>query len=336
MRLLSRAKSFYLNVLIDKKQKVKISSVDDLNKTDVSYAQRVINENFTFDSKPRDEETGNEIAVNNEFVIDYLILERKLSSYHGRDLWKYVEKFVNSREYTRILSIGSGPAAVEMEIAKNFTSGYQLDCIDLNKNLVEFATQKANEQGMHFNPIVGDVNTMDFDSKYDLIMVVAALHHFVSLEDVFFNINRALKPNGEFVTYEPVCRSGMFLYRSQRILLGLIFCLLPAKYRVNHQDYPGEKKVDRFYNEFDRSGWTFECIRSGDIPKLLKHYFTIKHWGRGMTFLRRVSDTLYGPNYNYDNRKDRILAKSLCWLDRVVRFLHIAPVEGLFFIGKKK
>lgn len=336
MRVLSRIKSFYINVLIDKSQNVPIKCIDDFEKTDVSYEQRIQNENWTFENKPRDEETGNEIAIGNQFVIDYLILERRLSAYKGQDLWKYVENFVNNRKFTKILSIGSGPAAVEMEIAQRFSSDYQLDCIDLNDKLIKFATEKAQKQGLNFRPIVGDVNEMKFDKEYDLIMVVAALHHFVTLENVFENICKALKPNGEFVTYEPICRSGMFLHRRQRWLLAAVFMLLPAKYRVNHQDYPGEKRVDRLFNEYDRSGWTFECIRSGDIAPLLKINFKVKHWGRGMTFLRRVSDSIYGQNYNWEDKRDRRLAKLLCWLDRVVRFFHLVPVEGLFFIGKKR
>ena len=336
MRVFSRIKSFYINVLIDKSQNVPITCIDDFDKTDVSYEQRIQNENWTFENKPRDEETGNEIAIGNQFVIDYLILERRLSAYKGRDLWKYVENFVNNRKFTKILSIGSGPAAVEMEIAQHFSSDYQLDCIDLNEKLIKFATENAQKRGLNFRPIVGDVNEMKFEKEYDLIMVVAALHHFVTLEIVFENICKALKPNGEFVTYEPVCKSGMFLFPRQRFLLGLIFSILPAKYRVNNQDHPEGKKLDRFYNEFDRSAWTFECIRSGDIPALLKRYFRVKHWGRGMTFLRRVSDSVYGANYNFKNKKDRFVARLLCFLDRFVRFFHLLPIEGLFFIGKKR
>jgi len=335
MRTSSFIKQFYAEVLTDKEPPVAIKCIDDIGKTEVSYEQRIKNENWTFDNKPRDENTGNEIAVDNHFVIDYLILERKLSAYRGQDLWKYIENFVNNRKFTRILSIGAGPAAVEREIAANFTSDYQLDCIDINEELVNFATKKAQSDGLNFHPIVGDANDMAFDEEYDIIMVVAALHHFITLEELFHRIGKALKPDGEFVTYEPICRNGMFLFRSQRIILGLIFSLLPSKYRLNHQDYPESKKIDRFYHEYDRSGWTFECIRSGDIANLLKENFDVKHWGRGTTFLRRVSDSLYGPNYEFNNKKDRLIIKILCLTDRFVRFLRLAPIEGLFFIGKK-
>ena len=333
---INKIKDAYRKIIIDHHQDVAIKSIDDIKKTSVSYEQRVVNENWTFDNKPRDKETGNEIAINNHFVIEYLILERKLSAYKNMDLWKYAAHFVNSRKFTKILSIGSGPCAIEMEIAKNFKSNYRWDCVDLNENLITFATTKANSLGLKLNPIVGDINQLNFKEDYDLIVAVASLHHFITLEDLFNKLNKALKKDGEFLTYEPICRSGMFLFRSQRILLALIFLFLPKKYRTNHQDYPGEKKVDRFYYEYDRSGWTFECIRSGDIASLLKENFKIKHWGRGMTFLRRVSDTLYGPNYNWNNKKDRMIAKILCYIDRMCRKLHILPIEGLFFIGKKK
>lgn len=336
MGLKTKIAKFYSRVIKDHHQEVRITGIEDIAKTSVSYEQRIQNENQTFDLKPRDAETGNEVAVNNHFVIEYLVLERKLSAYQGRDLWKYVEHFVNNRKFTKILSIGSGPCAVEMEIAQNFTADYHMDCLDLNENLINFATAKAKHKKFNLNPMIADVNEIAFEEEYDLIMAVASLHHFITLENIFQKINRALKPDGEFVTYEPICRSGMFLYRRQRWLLAVLFMLLPAKYRVNHQDYPGEKRVDRLFNEFDRSGWTFECVRSGDIAPILKKKLKVKHWGRGMTFLRRVSDSIYGQNYRWEDKKDRRVAKILCWVDRFVRFFHLVPVEGLFFIGKKR
>ena len=140
MKIVNFFREFNAKILRDQCQQVKITCIDDFKKTAVSYKQRIINENWTFDTKPRDADTGNEIAVNNQFVLEYLTLERRLSSYKNMDLWKYVENFVNSRKYTKILSIGAGPAAVEQEIAVNFKSkNYQLDCIDLNEKLVKYA-----------------------------------------------------------------------------------------------------------------------------------------------------------------------------------------------------
>ena len=74
MSLISKIKSGYRKVLKDHHQAVPITCIDDLNKTEISYEQRVVNENWTFDEKPRDSESGNEIAINNDFVIQFLIL----------------------------------------------------------------------------------------------------------------------------------------------------------------------------------------------------------------------------------------------------------------------
>lgn len=71
-------KEFISNIILDKSQPVPIKTVEDVAKTPISYEQRILNENWTFDNKPRDTETGNEIAINNDFVIKYLILERYL------------------------------------------------------------------------------------------------------------------------------------------------------------------------------------------------------------------------------------------------------------------
>lgn len=328
-------KKFYVKVLKDHHQDVPIKSISDFRKTSVSYEQRVANELWTFDEKPRDIDTGHESSLGNHFVLEFLVLERRLSAYDGKDLWSYAVDFINSRPYTKVLSIGSGTCAVEMEIAKQLESDYVIDCLDLNEKLINWATATANQKGLKLNPLVGDLNTLNIVEEYDLIIAMSCLHHFVELEELFEKINVALKQEAEFITYEPVCRSGMFLFKRQRLLLAILFLFLPKRFRVNHQDYPGQKPINRFYNEYDRSGWSFECIRSGDIPALLKANFIVKHYGRGMTFLRRVSDSLYGPNYDWTNRTDRLVGRSLMIIDRVVRKLHLSPIEGLFFIGCK-
>jgi SAM-dependent methyltransferase len=333
--MFSQIKKFYEKVLKDHYQSVSIKSIEDFANTSVSYEQRVANELWTFDEKPRDIDTGHESSMGNHFVLEFLVLERRLSACDGKDLWSYAVNFINNRSFTKVLSIGSGTCAVEMEIAHQLESDYVIDCLDLNEKLINWATSTAKQKGLNLNPLVGDLNTLNIEEGYDLIIAMSCLHHFVELEELFKKVNLALKQDAEFITYEPVCRSGMFLFKRQRLLLAILFLLLPKRFRINHQDYPGQKPVNRFYNEYDRSGWTFECIRSGDIPALLKANFKVKHYGRGMTFLRRVSDSLYGPNYDWTKRTDRLLGKSLMIIDRIVRKLHLSPIEGLFFIGSK-
>ncbi len=335
-RWLHRVGRFYDRVIRDHHQPVPIRTVADVARTPVSYEQRIINENWTFDTKPRDAESGHEAAPGNLFVFKYLNLERRLSACHGRDMWQFVPHVANGRQHTRILSIGCGTCATEMEIAQQITRPYVIDCMDLNAALIGWATQQAQARGLNLRPMVADLNEVTFTERYDLVMIHAALHHFIELEQVCERINDALTDDGYFVTYEPVMRSGMFLFRRTRIFLGLLFLLLPARLRVNHQDYPGETRVDRVYYEYDRSGWTFESIRSGDIPDVLRQYFRVVHFGRGMTFLRRVSDTLYGPNYDLGTWRDRIITDALCWLDRFCRATRLLPPEGLFFIGQRR
>ena len=329
-------KNFYEIVVKDQQQLVQIKSIDDFKKTAVSYEERVINENKIFDEIPRDSVTGNEIAIDNTFVYKFLILERQISSYKSKDYWQFIADVVNKRDFTRILSVGSGPCAVEMEIAQNCFRPYQMDCLDLNENLIKSATKLAQERGLNLKPMVADLNEIKFSEKYDLVIICAALHHFVELERVFSRLHDALAVDGLFVTYEPVMRSGMFLHPATRLFLGVLFLFLPARLRINNADYPGDKRVDRYYKEYDRSGWSFECIRSGDIPNLLRQYFSTVHFGRGMTFLRRVSDNVYGQNYRAERIGDRVLMGFLCWVDRFMRATRLLKSEGVFFIGALK
>ena len=85
-RLGRKIRRFQELVLQDHHQPVAIRTIADVALTPVSYEQRVLNENWTFDNKPRDPQTGHEAAPNNMFVFKYLILERRLSAYRGMDL----------------------------------------------------------------------------------------------------------------------------------------------------------------------------------------------------------------------------------------------------------
>jgi hypothetical protein len=55
-----------------------------------------------------------------------------------------------------------------------------------------------------------------------------------------------------------------------------------------------------------------------------------------MTFLRRVSDSIYGANYRLETRRDLLIAEILCWIDRFFRATHLLRPEGLLFIGSRR
>ena len=94
-------REFYETVVKDHHQPVHIRTVEDFKKIDVSYEQRIINENWTFDTKPRDETTGNEIAIDNMFVYKYLLLERRLAAYRGMDYWDFQSKRLHKDTFGR-------------------------------------------------------------------------------------------------------------------------------------------------------------------------------------------------------------------------------------------
>ena len=87
--MIDAIKKFYIKVLKDHHQSVPIKSISDFTKTSASYEQRVANELWTFDEKPRDVDTGHESSLGNHFVLEFLVLERKLSAFDGKDLWSY-------------------------------------------------------------------------------------------------------------------------------------------------------------------------------------------------------------------------------------------------------
>ena len=110
----------------------------------------------------------------------------------------------------RILQVGSGDGLTGVQLAH---CGHRVTGVEISPKSVEVARERARIEGVDAEFVVGNVVTDDIwdDSAYDVIWCEAVLHHLVGdLDTVIAGAYRALRPDGLFVSKEPLALPPWF------------------------------------------------------------------------------------------------------------------------------
>lgn len=236
-----------------------------------------------------------------------------------------------------ILSIGSGPGGVELSIASQLAdTDYGVQCLDLNPKLIELGSGRARQEGLRVDFAIQDINDIALKpEQFDVIMCHASLHHLLNLEHVFYEINRALKFNGELVIVDIVTRNGYLMWNETFEVVRGLWCVLPRRLRYNHTSY-STRQLDEEYENRDYGSGSMECIRSEAIIPLLDEYLERKVLVPSMSISRRFFDTMYGPNYDLSKALDRSIVEFIWELD--VHYINTGTLkpETVFGVYTKK
>ena len=91
-------------------------------------------------------------------------------SYHKNNPVTLVEDWLPSLPVGKALDVACGPGRNAILLAQ---TGYQVDAIDISREGLNQARQKAENQGLNINWIEHDLDeTYQFDKDYDLIIVL--------------------------------------------------------------------------------------------------------------------------------------------------------------------
>lgn len=109
---------------------------------------------------------------------------------------RFINRYVQSG--AKVLDIGGGPGRYSLYLAKK---GCDVTLFDLSDGNVNFAMEKAKEQKLSINTIVGDARYADAltDEKYDHVLLMGPMYHLLEEKDRVKAVNSALnllKPNG--------------------------------------------------------------------------------------------------------------------------------------------
>jgi len=115
----------------------------------------------------------------------------------------YLSAKIGIKDGDKVLDVGCGVGGPAREIAK--FSGAHITGLNNNDYQIERATRYAAKEGMsnQLNFVKGDFMQMSFpDNSFDCVYAIEATVHAPSLEGVYSQIFRVLKPGGVFGVYE--------------------------------------------------------------------------------------------------------------------------------------
>jgi SAM-dependent methyltransferase len=163
-------------------------------------------------------------------------------------LWKYffneISKLCNFNGCIDVCEPMCGYAEGKTIIEKYFYAPINYEGFDISDNLLE----KARKKNIGINIYKADVRTYIPSKKYDVIIIIGALHHvFKDVNSILFNIRRAIKENGIFINFEPT-NNFYFIGKIRNII-----------YRYNSFfDYQTEKGFNLSYlnSAYKKSGFS--------------------------------------------------------------------------------
>ena len=251
-----------------------------------------------------------------------------------RNLYQYVARHVRGRKMVEILGLGSGACGNELDgiapLLRQDGCDVTLACVDVNEKVLEQAADASRDRGIRFRPVVQDVNRMALgDNQYDVIVAYASLHHFLNLDHVAREINRALRPGGVFVTVDIPTRNGYLMWDETLDAVNAIWRILPPKYKIDHTGFAEPTFVEKYTN-IDYSVNTFECINSEAILPALRRYLREVVFVPAFSIARRFFDTKFGPNYDLREPLDLAIFNFIMQFDRYYLAAEILKPETFF------
>lgn len=251
-----------------------------------------------------------------------------------RNLYQYVARHVTGMSTVELLGLGSGACGNELNgiapLLAERSCQLCISCVDINPAVLEEASEQASKRGIRFEGKVQDANQISLEpDRYDVIVAYASLHHFIKLDHIAYEINRALRQNGIFVTVDIPARNGYYMWSETSEIVNAIWKVLPAKFKIAHVGYREPTYVASYETKYSSllarlsakllparlSGANFECVNSEAIlPALRKHLRKI-HFVPAFPIARRFFDTKFGPNFDWNQSIDRAIFEFIMQLD---------------------
>jgi arsenite methyltransferase len=119
--------------------------------------------------------------------------------------------FLQIKKCEKILDLGSGRGDESIEVAKLTGIDGLVIGLDLTKEMVDFANEKAKNKNIkNVKFIEGDIEKLPFENEYfDGVMSNCVINHAKSKVKVFEEINRVLKTGGRFVISDAVTKNEL-------------------------------------------------------------------------------------------------------------------------------
>lgn len=247
----------------------------------------------------------------------------------------------NPTRLVSAVSFGSGNCDTEVALAQavldKSVENFRIDCLDLNPEMLRRGETLAGSKGVagYLGFIEADINTWQFDERYDVAIANQSLHHFVELETLFDKIKSAIDPDGVFITHDMIGRNGHMRWPEALVAIHEIWRKMPDRYKYNGQ----LKRFEKEFDNWDCSKGSFEGIRAQDILPLLIENFHFEVFFAFTNLIDVFIDRSFGPNLDPGNPEDlafvdrvacldeKLLDKGLITPTHLVAAMRLTPVE---------
>ena len=238
----------------------------------------------------------------------YLAIHIKTLGYKSiQDIYfQHCKQAIITKPPARFCSIGAGNCDLEVNLVKRLVKAgfndFTFECIDVNQNMLDRGIKKSQELGLekHLQFQATDLNSWQDRRKYDVILAIQCLHHFVELETIFQNVSDNLEDNGYFITHDMIGRNGHQRWPETLKIVRDFWQQLPEKYKFNHRN----QQIEETFINRDFSQHNFEGIRAQDVLPLLTQTFNFElfvFWGGAIDpFISRAFGHNYDPNISRD------------------------------------
>lgn len=247
-------------------------------------------------------------------------INRRITGDETLDWLTYVLQKYFQKPVERAISLGCGEGGLERHVLSAGAVNV-FDAYDASHGAIENAKKAARDLGLleRVNYVVADLNNFKArEGAYDAVFASMSIHHIQSLESVFDEVRRALKPSGLFVMCEYIGPTKFQLHPLQHKLVNDLLRILPAHYRHVIVEGQVTDEVKREYRllplEWFEKNDPSEAVRSAEIMPVLRNYFrVIEFKSYGGTLLHCLLENIVG---NFDDSKEDDRA----WLDKLVYF----------------
>lgn len=234
----------------------------------------------------------------------------------------YVTTFFKNKTDLKILSLGSGSCAHEIELA-SYPNFSEITCVDINQANLDLGASIANKKGLkNLKFLCADVNLYDLPQNYyDLVIFNDSLHHFQNVENLLSTkIKDCLHSNGKLIIHEFVGPKRMQFPAKQIKAVNVALQLIDKKYRKRF-------KTNFIKSKFYGSGILrvimadpSECIDSNNIlPAIHKHFKVIEEKPYGGNILMSTLKEISHHFVNLNGEKEEILKNLFIFEDEYLK-----------------
>ena len=145
----------------------------------------------------------------------------------------FFQKYFKGKKNLRILSLGTGSCKLELDLAKH-SEFEKIVCIDIAKNLLEKAQEKANSENLStIEFLCLDLYNYHFpEEHFDLVIFNSSLHHFKNIEKLLSEkVKFSLKKEGKLMINEYVGPDKLQFPDKQIKVINQGIQLIDKKYR---------------------------------------------------------------------------------------------------------